>query len=281
MNIPRAWTKTTTEATRPDGERVQVAVWGWGDDEASARHTAGERLRRLLERIARGEPMPDRYGYGSRPLREEILRYVLGESGREEDPAAILTRNSYGAEVVNAARVLFLDIDVPSPALPRWLRGLFGGTSPEDAALAKLRGALQTYGRATFRVYRTASGFRVMAIDRDFDPASREVQELMQATGTDPSFSQLCLAQRSFRARLTPKPWRCGLPAPPGEFPRTDSDLRERFALWLANYQKVTARRATCRYLETIGSGTARGDARIVQELHDTATRADAALPLA
>jgi hypothetical protein len=140
---------------------------------------------------------------------------------------------------------------------------------------------LQQYGKATFRIYRTASGLRAMAIDRDFDPAGRDAQELMKATGTDPAFSQLCMVQRSFRARLTPKPWRCKSSNPPNEYPRPEGEPRSRFATWLKEYEERSKGYATCRYLETIGSGSARGGAGKLLELHDRLTRCGEPLPLA
>jgi hypothetical protein len=280
MHIPHVWAKVSADARFPDGQTHPVAVWGWGDDEASAKKGAADRLQRVLERIRCGETFPNRYGYGNRPLREEILQTFASATAGE--PSAVLTRNSYGALVLNATRLLFLDIDLQPPSLAQRVLRIFGsGVAPEEAALAKLRDVLGHYGRATFRVYRTASGLRVMAIDRDFDPAGRDVQELMQATGTDPAFARLCQVQRSFRARLTPKPWRCYSSMPPGQHPRQDGELRQCFASWLTEYEKAAARFATCRYLETIGSGSPQGDAGPLQELHDRATRCGQSLPLA
>lgn len=279
MHIPRVWAKASATERTPNGETVPVSVWGWGDDESSAKRGAADRLKRVLERLRKGERFPDRYAYGHRPLREEILRSIPSENGA--DVAAVLTRNSYGAEVMNTARLLFLDIDLPDRPWSGHFRRLFGGASPHDELLTKLRQQLQQYGMATFRIYRTASGFRVMAIDREFDPAGFDVQQLMKKTGTDPAFSQLCLAQRSFRARLTPKPWRARMRPPPGEYPRHDLEIQRHFADWLAKYDQVAPGFATCRYLETVGSGSASGDARILQQLHDRATRCDELLPLA
>jgi len=148
----------------------------------------------------------------------------------------------------------------------------FGESAPE---------ALRGYGRASFRVYRTAAGFRAIALDREFDPTARDTQELMQRTATDAAYMQLCRAQRSFRARLTPKPWRAECPLPPGAFPREDEKLRKRFASWLRRYESARAHYRTCRYLETIGSGrpSAR-NARLI-ELHDRETGVEQALNLA
>lgn len=280
MNIPRAWAKESAEAKLPDGRMAPVWAWGWGDDEPGARKVAAERLRRVLERLRRGEPFPrGSYGYGNRPLREEILQTLGGATPSES--RAVVTRNAYGAQVLNAARLLFLDVDFSAPGIGQRLRQLFGGDSTETEALAKLRAALRSYGRATFRIYRTASGLRGIAVEREFDPTGREGQELMQATGTDPAFLRLCVAQNSFRARLTPKPWRCKMPNPPGRYPRHGEELRRKFAAWLSDYDKASARYATCRYLETIGSGSPAFETRRLLELHDRTTRCNEALPLA
>jgi hypothetical protein len=281
MHIPPVWVNAKSDGRTPDGRRLPVSVWGWGNDHGSARKEAESRLQRLLARIGRGDPFPDRYGYGSRPLREEILE--IFESEIPGQPEAILTRNSYGAKVVNTARLLFLDIDLePTPFLEGILRRFRPGRdTAEERALTRLRGVLQSSGRTTFRVYRTASGFRVMAIDREFDPVGADAQQLMKATGTDPAFTRLCMAQRSFRARLTPKPWRCNVPLPPGEHPRLDDEARRRFASWITEYEKASTGYATCRYLETIGTGRPGGLKSRLLELHDRVTRCSEPLPLA
>lgn len=279
MYIPRAWTKVTAEARFPDGRTKPVSVWGWGEDEFRAKAKGTERLQRVLERVLRGGPFPERYAYGNRPVREEILQSVDGKS--KDEPSALVTRNGYGAQVLNTAQLLFLDIDVGTPGLLRGIRDLLGGGSEHDRVLHRLRDALQRYGRATFRVYRTAGGLRAMAVDREFDPAADEVQELMRETGTDPAFAILCQVQRSFRARLTPKPWRCSVSTPPGKHPRQEGALKQRFQSWLLDYERAASDYATCQYLETVGNGSPTRTAQELIELHDHATRCDTALPLA
>jgi hypothetical protein len=279
VNIPRAWAQASGEGRTPDQRTLPVTTWGWGDDDDDARREAAGRLQRLLERITRGDPFPPAYGYGTRPLREEILETVAGPPA--SPPVAVLTRNAYGAVVLNTARVLFLDIDRPPATFLERLGGLLGRErSAGDVVPDTLRAALGASG-ATFRVYRTASGLRAMAIDREFEPAGPASQALMTATATDPAFARLCAAQHSFRARLTPKPWRCRCTAPPGHHPRVDDGVRRRFAAWLGDYEQASRRHATCRYLETIGTGRATTTARRLVEVHDRLTRCHEALPLA
>lgn len=279
MHIPRIWTRAEGDVSTPDRGVLPLTAWGWGDDLEQARRGARERLDRLSDRVRRGEPFPRGYEYGSRPIREEILETI----GSNDDPRAVITRNRYGAQVMNAARLLFLDVDLPEDSgEPGFLGKLFGAKKPDEAALVKLREALAKSGKGAFRIYRTAGGFRAIATDRAFDPAGGEAKQLMEATGTDPWFVKLCLAQKSFRARLTPKPWRLGMKPPPGEFPREDPESEQRFAEWLAEYEDLSRTHATCKYLETVGKGgmVGEGDASLV-ELHDRVTRANESLPLA
>ena len=280
MHIPRFWAKASADATGAQEQPLKLATWGWGDDALQAQGEATSRLDRLLDRVRRGEPFPDKYAYGSRPLREEILETHDGGA----EPRALVTRNRYGATVLNAARLLFLDVDLPEAGAPEGILGrLFSREKrkPEDVALDTLRNALKNAGKGRFRIYRTAAGFRAIALDREFDPAGREAQDLMKATGTDPFFTRLCLAQKSFRARLTPKPWRMDLKPPPGEYPR-DADMQRRFEEWLAEYEAASTRYATCKYIETVGGAMV--DAPIAEDLvtlHDRLARVTEPLPLA
>jgi hypothetical protein len=92
--------------------------------------------------------------------------------------------------------------------------------------------------------------------------------------------SRACAAQKSFRARLTPKPWRCRLGPPPSSYPHPDDAARRRFTDWLGEYERA-ASHATCRYLETIGNGSPRAATARLLDLHDRLTRCRDALPLA
>lgn len=274
MHVPRAWFKAEgTPEARAD-EEFTPSAWGWGDDEAEARGRAGERLRRIVERMRGAKSSDDEYEYDAHPLREEILQ-DLG-------PQALLTRNRYGAVVLNAAGLLVLDVDLPPASAFQLLGRLFTKRDPAAEALARLRTSLREAAPATtFRLYRTAAGLRALALDREFDPAGEEAHALMQRTGTDKAFAHLCKKQKSFRARLTPKPWRCACPNPPGEHPRAAGPVRERFTAWCERYARAVERYATCRYLATVGTSPARPEFAPLIELHDRASRCDEPLPLA
>jgi hypothetical protein len=257
MKIPKFWIRREGDVPHPDGRELHLFAWGWSETSPSdAEARAAERFRSLEQRVSQGLDLPRGYAYGDRPVREQIIEEIAGPGGQ---PDALLTRNSYGSVVLNAARSMFVDVDATaSPA-------------------ARLRSS----GAASFRVYKTAAGYRVLATDRLYTPGSGESETLMRHVGADPAFIQLCRIQDSFRARLTPKPWRIGKTAPPGDFPREDARLQRAFDAWLQEYDRAAGSKATCQFVETIGDGTIHPDVAHIVQLHDDRTRATSNLPLA
>jgi hypothetical protein len=280
--VPRHWAKADGSVTDPRGKLYRLAVWGWSNDSvADAVAAARRRLADVRARLAKGE-LRDGYAYGTRPLREEIVR-SLGEPGTAGE--AVVTRNGYGALVLNTAQVPFIDVDCADP--PSGLRRLLRlrPRSPlrtPDEALARIRTACERRRRHAFRIYRTCAGFRVLVTDLILDPRSAAANDLLSDFSADEAFRRLCKLQGSFRARLTPKPWRVNLPRPPGEHPREQAETRAAFADWLTKYEAASERFATCRFLEPAGAGRAGADSRAIVEEHDRVTRAIAPqLPLA
>jgi hypothetical protein len=274
MLIPRHWVKTTGTTDDPGGKRYALSIWGWSaTSRAEAAQVAERRLVEARSRIASGMTRADAYLYGKTPLREEIVRQLGGD-------AAVVTRNRYGALVLNAARVPFIDVDVEAPS-GGGLLALF--KRPPDPALAVLERvrAAASRARASFRVYRTAAGFRVLATDLELDPTSPSAGKLLADFGADPCFTTLCRLQASFRARLTPKPWRCGLLSPSTSYPREDAASRQEHEAWLASYEHAIRAKATCSFVETLGLGRTSDEARPIVEEHDRACRVGEALPLA
>jgi hypothetical protein len=282
VNIPRYWFRAKGQVPTGFGKVYDLVAWGWSSEgRDGAERKAQERLAAFAQRVQQGLDLPRGYAYGDRPLREEILREIQGRGG---ELAAVVTRNSYGSMVLNTAHALFADVDLPaSSSGPSFLGRLFGKSepSPEEAALTRLREGLQRASGGSFRIYRTAAGFRVLATDRAYDPRSAETQALMTSIATDPAFLQLCRVQESFRARLTPKPWRCAQRLPPGRHPREAPDEQADFSDWLTVYDQACQSKATCRFVESVGPGWVGEEIQPLLDLHDSATRAGAALPLA
>jgi hypothetical protein len=288
MKIPKFWIRREGDVPHPDGRELHLFAWGWSETSASdAEARAAERFRSLEQRVSQGLDLPRGYAYGDRPVREQIIEEIPGPDGQ---PAALLTRNTYGSVVLNAARAMFIDVDAAAAGTTGggtggFLKSLFGGdgggSKPSDAQLDRLRGVLRSSGAGSFRVYRTAGGYRLLATDRIYTPGSSESESLMRQVGADPAFIQLCRIQDSFRARLTPKPWRIGKVAPPGDFPREDARLQRDFEKWLQEYDRAAGAKATCQFVETIGDGRIHTDVASIIQLHDERTRATTTLPLA
>ena len=283
MQIPPTWLKLTEERRIARlGAVRRLTAWGWGGTLDEARARAQTRLERLATWFESGQPARrEDYDYGDRPIREECLQIIAGGQPGEE-PSALLTRNSYGAVILNTRDLLFLDIDLPSETLGQRLRRFFRPKQapPAQAAADHLRRVLAGFPEITFRVYRTAAGFRVMAINMSFEAHGEAAQALMQATGTDRAYANLCRSQKCFRARLSPKHWRFGLPKPPGEHPRAVNE-QAAFAAWLARYEQGCQSYATCRYLGTVGAAGPSPTLAPLLALHDQHTRATTTLPLA
>lgn len=135
------------------------------------------------------------------------------------------------------------------------------------------------------RIYETPSGLRIAAEHAAFDPNSVETTRLFDALKTDSRFARLCRLQRCFRARVSPKPWRCGHKAlnraEGGRvWPVPESKLHVR-ETWVQSYLRASTGYAACRLVSTVGR--AEPDTRIagILDFHDRLAKARVTLPLA
>jgi hypothetical protein len=286
MKIPQYWASAEDEVSESTKGPLPLKCFGWSDESfAQARSRASETLHRLMDRICAGAPLPERYLYASRPIREEILEKMTHTDGAT---LALITRNGYGAAVLNTPKVMFADIDDPvtPPESPfKQLLSLFTKTQPAKAELqlpALVTSFAASHPHWSIRCYRTFAGWRLLMTHETFEPASPESRRILQTLGSDPQYIDLTRAQECFRARLTPKPWRCNVERPNRAFPRETSAAEEAHALWLTAYEQASSRFATCRYVQTLGSTTQCSEAQLVVLWHDRITRAsEPSLPLA
>lgn len=301
MKIPRFWAKDEGGDVDPSGRRWHLTMWGWSSTSvAEAGQVARERLAQALEKVRRGERLAGGY-YPRLPLREEILRTV--QHGGVD--VAVVTRNRYGAEVLNTDRVLIADVDrdlEPRAAgldlvreVGKRLGRLFGAKvplagqledkpslSPEQEAVAEVERWAARHPTYGVRTYRTAAGLRVIVTGAQAPPSSELARRLMGELGSDPLYVELCTQHDTYRARLTPKPWRAGWRSPVVRWPYESDGARREFASWLAGYQRASGDRSTCRLASTSGPHPPPGSAEdVVIALHDDVSRAEHGLPLA
>lgn len=127
------------------------------------------------------------------------------------------------------------------------------------------------------RFYRTPAGLRLLATHRPFQPGDTLVQEFYRTIGADPIYVRMCLNQQCFRARLTAKPWRIGISTHmkprPGVWPVRPERVRER-SEWIAAYDAQAAGFASCKFIESIGSGITHPKVAPVVALHDEESKA-------
>jgi len=288
MRIPLYWSKATAEGSDERGRATSFSCWRSSDVSVEdAQQSALATATNVLQKLAANN-LAGRYPYGDAPLREEVIQRFEDSQGKLY---AAVTRNGYGSLVLNAARVMFIDIDFPptprSGGLVTFFATLFGksplppDTRPEKDAWNRLAQFLSTRPNWGIRVYATLAGVRGLVTHDLFDPTSDAALDILRAVGADPLYVRLCKAQQCFRARLTPKPWRCGHNVNRTVWPRESEKQQQRFDKWLAAYTSRQSQYITCRYLGTLGSDAVHPDAETIVEVHDKITRCNERLQLA
>jgi len=283
MRIPKYWAKGKLIKTGAENRKFDVVNWQSSDVSVDdARQKALARAGEVAQKILHGEPL-DRYGYSDRPLREEIKEGIQTVFRTE---VAVVTRNAYGALVLNSSNAMFIDIDIPGMDKPR-NKGKVGGGQESfspDPYLPSVRKVEEWAGRHPeygIRIYATYAGLRCLILNTVFEPKSDQASNILQDLQSDPLYIRLCKAQECFRARLTPKPWRSGARQPrsryPWENPRVESEYRQ----WEKQYDAITAKYSTCRLIKQIGAPDVHPDIEPVLSYHDRVTRVESNLPLA
>jgi hypothetical protein len=244
MRIPTFWARASRDGFEAPG-------WSFSSI-AEAKHVAEERLTMLIDVLVGGKPPAQgRYLYGDRPVREPVIETV----GAAEHPEALITRNAYGALCLNTEDVAFVDVD--------------GGD------LDRIRRAATRQSSWSLRVYATRAGFRVVATHARLSPIGTDAEALFDALGADPLYRTLCKTQQSFRARLTPKPWRIGQRRLPVTFPWRDAGVERTAADWVRDYDRARADWAVCTLVEELGPPASDPTIARVLALHDRWTLAD------
>ena len=270
------------------GESGDFFSWRWSFKSAEEAQTlANEAARQLAERVQRGD-IPTRHNgyYPGRPFREQMLKEIKNSAG---ETIAVITRNSYGCLVLNTSRVMFVDIDLPEPKRSGGglLKKLFGRPepkppeNPQNSALIKVENWTRNNDGWSWRIYRTRAGLRLLATHTLFDPEAVGSNGVFNSLGADPLYTQLCKTQKCFRARLSPKPWRCGVFDKPDRWPFLTPKAEAQFQKWEKQYQAESANWATTALIRKLGTGDIHPDVQTIISIHDESTRAESKMELA
>lgn len=267
MKVSKYWSKEKRSARGRDGHEYDLTCWaGSADGPLEAQQNAREKIERWIGKLARGEDIGE-YEYQIGEIREELIEEILGADGAL---IGAVTRNRYGALVLNAASVLIADIDVPAPGPLDRLLALFGRKARDKAwHLEALRGFSADHPEHHLMIYETHSGLRVFVTSQEADPQSENSRTLLATLRSDSLYQRLCHAQKCYRARLTPKPWRCAAERPPNSFPRERFEQQTAFDAWLTTYTEKSRSYTVCRLLASIGSGRITDQAGKILAIHD------------
>lgn len=280
MHFPRYWALGTS------GE---YSCWQWSDysvAEAKARAEAG--AAKLAVARSSSSSRHGRYEYGHRLLREPIVEELALD---ENESRAVITRNSYGALVLNTTSACFVDIDLDeneSPVKkPGFFASLFGARGNEESlvreksSLDRLDTWFSRNSSWGARLYRTKGGFRLLITSRLLDPVASSTEQIFGELQADPLYCRLCKSQESFRARLTPKPWRIDRVPPSCRWPFSSEKEEASFNAWEADYRAESEKYATCRFIREFGSTERVSGLDVVIERHDSMTAASTSRTLA
>lgn len=242
-----------------DGREQEVICYGGSNVSVEdARRNAREKAEKIQRKIAGEKQLFEDYEV---EIREELLETV--------NDRAVITRNRYGARVLNVENLMILDIDKPKAA--RGLGALFKKRDKRSrkAEIFDMVRKLATtkYSRYNFRIYETYQGARVIVLGRDFDPRHDETKQMMEEFNCDPIYTLLCAKQGCYRARLTPKPSRMRLRGYKVKYPREGDD--NEFQQWVSEYEHISRNYSVCKFVEQVGAMFSLNE---VVRLHDDLT---------
>jgi hypothetical protein len=192
---------------------------------------------------------------------------------------AIITRNRYGALVLNTASVLFADIDFPRLRPEGLLDALLLSLSASrrrqrqatirEQTLQSVHDWSRRHPHHALRIYRTYAGLRLLFVDQRYDPSSEMVARILDELGSDPLYRTLTSKQECFRARLTAKPWRCGAKVPPHQYPWANDQAEQAYRAWESRYTETAEAYRACELLESYGNEAADSEILTVLKIHD------------
>jgi hypothetical protein len=266
MKLYKYWV-TEKQTVVIDGIEQSVTCYGGSNiSMEDARLKAKEKAEKVKRKIKGEKHLFDEYEV---EIREEILQMI--------DDHSAITRNRYGAQVLNVENMLILDIDKPKPSFGDLFKKKDAGQDKLKIfdMVRKLASAPKYHGYG-FRIYETYQGARVIVLGRDFDARDQDTVKIMSEFNCDPLYMTICQKQGCFRARLTPKPYRMKLRRYKVQFPREGDDVE--LQGWLTDYEKESQNYCVCKFIEQVGS---RHPVKDAVRLHDEITGVDFRQPLA
>lgn len=268
MKFAKYWKSVTVPVDKKFYGRDDVSVWGASNESGDlALANAQDRAAKFRKLVESGFTNKEEYEYWNGFIKEEIIDEIKSDDGRD---LAVLTRNSYGATVLNSESILFGDMDLPISTFLNRILEKFGKPKKDKTFLL---GTIEAYQKnnpdMSIKVYETSAGIRFVITNKIFNSMGTEVDKLFSELAVDPLYKRLCKQQTCFRARLTPKPWRINLDRPGSRFPRSIGKEQNDFEDWLKKYQLASAEKSVVKELATFGTSIIHPDVDKVLRVHD------------
>ena len=289
MRVFKYWSRVWQDKKDQSGFHFSLCrVAGSNISEHDAFTRAQQKLFDSIARLNSGESLTQ-YEYGEHTLTEELVEEIHDLNGER---ISAITRNRYGALILNTPNILFADIDAQnrSPTFFEHLLAWLGKPvmiKNKAWHLQRVAEFAQANPNYDLIVYETFAGLRIAIASHEFDALDAHADQILSDLGGDPLYQKLCKHQNCFRARLTPKPWRCGLLKPDNRFPFTDELQAEAMAKWQKSYELKSHHFKVCNKIQRFGQGQTQLDPNVylaiekVLRVHDAYVLGTNELPLA
>lgn len=323
MIVPNHWAEART-TVRVKGRNATLRRFGWSDESPADAQTKAElRVAEAARLAVGGNKVPRRElkraynGADGVPIREEVLaRYGEAVITRNAYGARCLnvpdlliadvdlaTKPPWPFRLGRETLLIGMSVSIALAfgggvaaivgALAAYCLGSFlMSRLPQlrfdavaERARQRVRSFIDHHPDWRLRLYRTPAGLRLIAIHARMTATAEQTRMFFQAVGTDPVYARMCLHQNCFRARLSAKPWRIGIPdhlkPRPGVWPIRPERIAAREA-WVRRYERGAESFAACHYEETLGLGSEDPGLAPLVALHDAQAKAlDDIRPLA
>lgn len=260
MRIFRHWVAFEGHLEIENVQTPATVYGGSNDSKEAAEADARQRLESLQRKVS-----ANAWEYKDESYVADILEEII----EVIDEDNVVTRNRYGALVLNSRHLMFIDIDNCRRTIFDYL---FRSKLTDKEIMLRYiekeinRKFFQNYA---FRIYETTQGYRVMVLGKNFNPRGKLSQEIMKAFGADWLYASLCVKQNCYRARLTPKPSRIKQKGIKVKYLRQSEEEVAKIEDWAIEYELKAHNYSTCKFIKQIGKAPAN---RVVV-YHDRMTR--------
>lgn len=239
MKTYKFWAEDTP-SIKIDGEPVSIKLLMGSDvSKEDARRLLLERAEQIESRIQRKAGV-DEY---EAEIKEAIAQEI--------DANNVITVCRYGALILNTMQYSVYDLD-------GYHKSVFDFFGPlrhmnfKQRIVHKFKINAKKFPELgnSFRIYETCKGVRVIG-KQYLDPGRERFRKIMDALCADYTYTALCIKQRCFRARLTPKPYRMKI-----DTYRVLSPLEcetAGYQSWAAMYASEAQAFSVVKLIETIG----------------------------